>query len=215
MDHSNPVDPYLNARLRMIAEQLRRRGIRDERVLQAMATVPRHQFVPRQAWGEAYEDHPLPIGDGQTISQPFVVAFMIEALAAEAGDTVLEIGTGTGYEAAVLSCISARVLTVERIASLAIEARASFARLGYDNIEVVMGDGNEGLPQSAPFKRIIVAAAAPTVPDALLRQLDENGTLVVPVGGPDLQELQLLRKTAGQITTTNLGGCRFVPLIGC
>ena len=131
MDHSNPVDPYLNARLRMIAEQLRRRGIRDERVLQAMATVPRHQFVPRQAWGEAYEDHPLPIGDGQTISQPFMVAFMIEALAAEAGDTVLEIGTGTGYEAAVLSCISARVLTVERIASLAIEARANFARLGY------------------------------------------------------------------------------------
>jgi protein-L-isoaspartate(D-aspartate) O-methyltransferase len=214
MDLSNPSDPYFKARQRMVAKQLRDRRIRDERVLQAMATVPRHEFVPAAVWRQAYDDHPLPIGDGQTISQPYIVAFMIEALAAEAGDTVLEIGTGTGYEAAVLSLIAARVLTVERIESLAALARANFARLGYDNIEVSVGDGSEGLPQSAPFKRIIVAAAAAAVPEALLRQLDEDGRLVVPVGAGDQQELQLLRKAAGQITTTSLGGCRFVPLVG-
>jgi len=214
MDASNPPDPYCKARLRMVANQLRDRGIRDERVLEAMATVPRHEFVPPEAWGQAYDDHPLPIGGGQTISQPYIVALMIEALAAEAGDTVLEIGTGTGYEAAVLSCIAARVLTVERIESLASLARANFTRLGYDNIEVILGNGSEGLPDSAPFKRIIVAAAAAAVPDALLRQLDENGRLVVPVGSYDQQELQLLRKAAGQIIKTSLGGCRFVPLVG-
>ncbi len=213
-DPSNPPDPYLEARLRLVATQLRGRGIRDQRVLQAMAEVPRHEFVPRELWGEAYGDHPLPIGGGQTISQPYIVALMIEALAAEAGDTVLEIGTGTGYEAAVLSRIAARVLTVERIESLASSARGNFARLGYDNIEVSVGDGSEGLPGSAPYKRIIVAAAAVTVPDALLRQLDENGTLVVPVGSEDGQQLRLLRKSAGHVTTTSLGGCRFVPLVG-
>jgi protein-L-isoaspartate(D-aspartate) O-methyltransferase len=214
IDHFSPADPFLQARVRMVAEQLRDRGIQDERVLQAMATVPRHEFVPPEAWGEAYADHPLPIGEGQTISQPYIVAFMIEALAAEAGDTVLEIGTGTGYEAAVLSCIAARVLTVERVASLAMRARANFARLGYRNIEVSVGDGSEGLPRSAPFKRIIVAAAAAVVPDPLLQQLSENGKLVLPVGSDDFQHLQLLQKAAGQFTATNLGGCRFVPLIG-
>jgi protein-L-isoaspartate(D-aspartate) O-methyltransferase len=211
---SNPPDPYLKARLRMVATQLRDRGIRDERVLEAVATVPRHEFVPRADWNQAYDDHPLPIGNGQTISQPYIVAFMIEALAAEAGDRVLEIGTGTGYEAAVLSLLAERVLTVERIESLAEAARANFARLGYDNIDVIVGDGSEGLPHLAPFKRTIVAAAAATVPDALLQQLDENGRLVVPVGIGDLQELQLLRKVGGEITTTSLGGCRFVPLVG-
>jgi protein-L-isoaspartate(D-aspartate) O-methyltransferase len=214
MDKVAPIDPFANARLRMVAEQLRDRGVRDERVLQAMATVPRHEFVPREDWGEAYEDHPLPIGEGQTISQPYIVAFMIEALGVEAEDTVLEIGTGTGYEAAVLSRIAARVFTVERLASLAMRARENFARLGYGNIEVSVGDGSEGLSQAAPFKRIIVAAAAPSVPDPLLRQLDEDGKLVLPAGSDDLQELQLFRKTAGQFTVTNLGGCRFVPLIG-
>jgi protein-L-isoaspartate(D-aspartate) O-methyltransferase len=213
-DDSSPADPLLNARLRMVAEQLRGRGIRDERVLQAMATVPRHEFIPREFWAEAYEDHPLPIGEGQTISQPYIVAFMIEALAAEAGDTVLEIGTGTGYEAALLSRVAVRVFSVERVAALAARAKANFVRLGYFNIEVIVGDGSEGLPSSAPFKRIIVAAAAPVIPEALLQQLDENGTLVVPVGYAELQELQLLRKVDGQVTATNLGGCRFVPLIG-
>jgi protein-L-isoaspartate(D-aspartate) O-methyltransferase len=214
MDHFSLPDPFVKARLRMVTEQLRDRGIRDERVLQAMATVSRHEFVPPEAWGEAYEDHPLPIGEGQTISQPYIVAYMIEALGAEADDTVLEIGTGTGYEAAVLSCIAARVLTVERVAPLAMRARENFARLGYRNIEVSVGDGRDGLPQSAPIKRIIVAAAAAAVPDSLLQQLDENGRLVLPVGSGDFQELQSLHKVAGQITWTNLGGCRFVPLIG-
>jgi protein-L-isoaspartate(D-aspartate) O-methyltransferase len=176
------VDPSVQARLWMVASQLRDRGIRDERVLQAMATVPRHEFVPPEVRDQAYEDHPLPIGEGQTISQPYIVAFMIEALAAEASDTVLEIGTGTGYEAAVLSRIAARVFTVERIAALATRAEENFARLGYRNIEVRVGDGSEGLPQMAPFKRIIVAAAAAAVPDPLLQQLDENGKLVLPVG---------------------------------
>jgi protein-L-isoaspartate(D-aspartate) O-methyltransferase len=214
MDHFSLPDPFVKARLRMVTEQLRDRGIRDERVLQAMATVPRHEFVPPEAWGEAYEDHPLPIGEGQTISQPYIVAYMIEALGAEAGDTVLEIGTGTGYEAAVLSGIAARVLTVERVAPLAMRAQANFARLGYRNIEVSVGNGSEGVPQLAPFKRIIVAAAAAAVPDSLLQQLDENGRLVLPVGSGDFQELQSLHKVGGQITRTNLGGCRFVPLIG-
>jgi protein-L-isoaspartate(D-aspartate) O-methyltransferase len=213
MDDFIPTDPFVKARLRMVAEQLRDRSVRDERVLQAMATVPRHEFIPQEEWGEAYEDHPLPIGAGQTISQPYIVAFMIEALGVEADDIVLEIGTGTGYEAAVLSRIASRVFTVERIPSLAMRARENFARLGYQNIEVSVGDGSAGLPQAAPFKRIIVAAAAPSVPSPLLQQLDENGTLVLPTGRADSQELQLLRKTAGEITVTHLGGCRFVPLI--
>jgi len=160
IDPYNPSDPYLEARVRMVATQLRGRGIRDERVLEAMAVVPRHEFVPHELWSQAYGDHPLPVGGGQTISQPYIVALMIEALAAGSGDTVLEIGTGTGYEAAVLSRIAARVLTVERIESLASSARENFTRFGYDNIEVSVGDGSEGLPGSAPHKRIIVAAAA-------------------------------------------------------
>jgi protein-L-isoaspartate(D-aspartate) O-methyltransferase len=206
-------DPYHGARMRMVKKQLADRGIRDERVLQAMTTVPRHEFLPPHAWREAYDDHPLPIGEGQTISQPYIVAFMVEALAVEPFDTVLEIGAGTGYEAAVLSRIAAQVYTVERIASLAEQARQNFARLCYHNIEVVIGDGSEGLPQFAPYKRIIVAAAASTIPEALPQQLDENGILVIPIG-IEFQELQRVQKSGGEITVTNLGGCRFVPLIG-
>ncbi len=206
-------DPFLGRRLRMVKKQLADRGIRDERVLQAMSSVPRHEFIPPPAWNDAYDDHPVPIGEGQTISQPYIVAYMIEALALESLDTVLEIGTGTGYQAAVISRIAAQVFTVERIASLAEQARQNFLRLDYHNIEVVIGDGREGLPQFAPYKRIIVAAAASTIPEALLQQLDENGILVIPTG-IDFQELLRVRKSGGEITTTNLGGCRFVPLIG-
>jgi protein-L-isoaspartate(D-aspartate) O-methyltransferase len=200
MDQSDEHDPFLGRRMRMVKKQLADRGIRDERVLRAMASVPRHEFLPQHAWDDAYEDHPMPIGEGQTISQPYIVAFMIEALALEASDTVLEIGAGTGYQAAVLSRIAA-------------QARQNFARLGYHNIEVVIGNGSEGLPQFAPYKRIIVAAAASTVPGALQRQLDENGILVIPIGN-DIQELQRVHKSGGEITVSNLGGCRFVPLIG-
>ncbi|MGA2989540.1 MAG: protein-L-isoaspartate(D-aspartate) O-methyltransferase [Candidatus Korobacteraceae bacterium] len=213
MDQSDEHDPFLGRRMRMVKKQLADRGIRDERVLRAMASVPRHEFLPQHAWDDAYEDHPMPIGEGQTISQPYIVAFMIEALALEASDTVLEIGAGTGYQAAVLSRIAAQVYTVERIAPLAEQARQNFARLGYHNIEVVIGNGSEGLPQFAPYKRIIVAAAASTVPGALQRQLDENGILVIPIGN-DIQELQRVHKSGGEITVSNLGGCRFVPLIG-
>jgi protein-L-isoaspartate(D-aspartate) O-methyltransferase len=213
MDHHDGHDPYFERRTRMVREQLADRGIQDERVLGAMTVIPRHEFVPRYAWGEAYEDHPVPIGEGQTISQPYIVAYMAEALAIESSDSVLEIGTGTGYEAAVLSRIAARVYTVERISSLAEQARQNFARLGYDNVEVVVGDGSEGLPQFAPYKRIIVAAAASAIPPALVEQLDEGGILVIPIGIA-AQELQQVYKSGGRLEVNNLGGCRFVPLIG-
>src|SRR3954447_23860539 len=170
------------ARHRMADEQLRARGIRDPRLLAAMSEVPRHEFIDERHWSEAYSDHPLPIGSGQTISQPYIVAAMIEALQVAPHHRVLEIGTGTGYEAAILSRLAQAVYTVERYPDLAEQARYIFQRLGYRNIEVFKGDGSEGLPQHAPYDRIIVAAAAPAVPKALWEQLAENGRLVLPVG---------------------------------
>jgi protein-L-isoaspartate(D-aspartate) O-methyltransferase len=213
MDQHDGYDPYLSRRMQMVRQQLADRGIADQRVLDAMTAVPRHEFLPRHAWSEAYDDHPVPIGEGQTISQPYIVAFMIEALAVEPSDTVLEIGTGTGYQAAVLSRIASKVFTVERIASLAQQAGQNFLRLGYSNIEVVTGDGNEGLPQFAPYRRIIVAAAASAIPPALERQLDEDGVMVLPIG-TEWQELQRVSKSGEEVQSTSLGGCRFVPLIG-
>lgn len=207
-------DPFDWQRLRMIEEQLRARGIRDERVLEAMEQVPRHEFVPAERRGEAYGDHPLPIGEEQTISQPYIVALMIQALEIAPGDTVLEIGTGTGYQAAVLSRIAARVITVERMGRLAQQARENFARLGYGNIEVAIGDGSQGMPQSGPFRRIIAAAAATEIPPPLLQQLAEGGTLVIPIGPRDEQDLIRVRRISGEIRSESLGGCRFVPLLG-
>jgi len=208
------ADAYRDPRLLMVEEQLRARGIRDERVLEAMARVPRHEFVSPEHRGEAYEDHPIPIGEGQTISQPFVVAAMLEALTLRPEDVALEVGTGSGYETAVLAELVRRVYSIERIAVLAERARAVLERLGYRNVTVVHGDGSQGLPDAAPFDAIVVAAAAPHLPQPLLDQLRDGGRLVIPVGGGFAQELQLVRKIGGAVTTLHLDGVRFVPLIG-
>ena len=207
-------DALTRARLRMVAEQIRARGIRDDRLLAAMSEVPRHEFIDRRYWSEAYGDHPLPVGSGQTISQPYIVAAMIEALQVEPQNRVLEIGTGTGYQAAILSRLAQAVYTVERHPELAEQARRIFERLGYRNIAALTGDGSEGLPQYAPYDRIIVAAAAPEVPQPLWEQLAEGGRMVLPVGNYESQVLQLITKQNGLRTTHSLDACRFVPLIG-
>jgi protein-L-isoaspartate(D-aspartate) O-methyltransferase len=208
------VDSYLAQRRSMVESQLRARGIRDERVLAAMFQVPRHEFVSAEYRDQAYEDHPVPIGEGQTLSQPYIVAIMLEALALKPSDTVLEIGTGSGYQTALLAELTGQVYSVERHASLVRAAQATLARLGYKNVEVVLGDGSHGLPALAPFDAIIVSAAAPQIPPPLFEQLREGGRMVIPVGPAHAQELQLVRKQAGQPVIASLEGCRFVPLIG-
>ncbi len=212
-DSANP-DGFLQQRLRMVDEQLRHRGIRNKRVLAAMEHVPRHEFIPHECWNVAYRDYPVPIGEGQTISQPYIVALMIDWLHIEASDRVLEIGTGTGYQAAILAQLAADVVTIERQSSLAEQAKNNFQRLGYCNIRVITGDGTLGVPEFAPYQKIIVAAAAPNVPPALFSQLAEGGRLILPVGSRDVQVLQLVRKVEGNSLTSSLEGARFVPLIG-
>jgi protein-L-isoaspartate(D-aspartate) O-methyltransferase len=207
-------DPYISQRQAMVERQLRRRGIHDERVLRAMEEVARHEFIPAEKRDRAYRDEPVPIGEDQTISQPYIVAIMTQLLAVEAENTVLEIGSGTGYQAAILSRLARQVYTVERHASLAARAGENFRRLGYENVDVVVGDGTRGLPEHAPYDRILVAAAAPSIPRPLIEQLAEGGRMIMPVGTPDVQVLQLVRKSQGEIFTSNLEGCRFVPLIG-
>ena len=201
-------------RAEMVDAQLRRRGIHDERVLRAMEIVPRHEFVPWQLQREAYQDSPVPIGEGQTISQPYIVAHMLEALRLSPQDRVLEVGTGTGYEAAVMSRIVREVYTIERFPSLAEAAKKIFDRLGYTNIHVVIGDGSRGYADAAPYDAIIVAAAAPRVPDALVEQLKDGGRAIVPVGEADLQQLRLISKNDGALQRQTLDACRFVPLVG-
>jgi protein-L-isoaspartate(D-aspartate) O-methyltransferase len=207
------AEAYIPERERMVATQLRARGIRDERVLAAMTRVPRHEFVPSEFRLQAYEDHPLPIGQDQTISQPYMVALMLEYLAVEPENTVLEIGTGSGYQSALLAELAKRVYTIERHPALANFAAADLIRLGYSNVTVLVRDGSHGLPEHAPYERIIVSAAAPRVPPALLAQLSEGGRLILPVGSEHAQELQLIRKKNGVPFATSLEGCRFVPLI--
>jgi protein-L-isoaspartate(D-aspartate) O-methyltransferase len=198
----------------MVELQLRRRGIRDPRVLEAMARVPRHEFVARDLWPEAYEDHPLPIGDDQTLSQPYIVAAMIEALRLEPSATVLEIGTGSGYQTAILAKIVRRVFSVERLRGLANSATKRLVELAYDNVSVVVGDGSLGLPEHAPYDAVVVSAASPAIPPALLDQLKEGGRMVIPVGPPFTQDLLLVRRRGANFTREVLDGCRFVPLIG-
>jgi protein-L-isoaspartate(D-aspartate) O-methyltransferase len=207
------AEAYIPERERMVATQLRARGIRNERVLAAMARVPRHEFVPSEFRLQAYEDHPLPIGQDQTISQPYMVALMLEYLAVEPENTVLEIGTGSGYQSALLAELARSVYTIERHPALANFAAADLMRLGYSNVTVLVRDGSHGLPEHAPYERIIVSAAAPRVPPALLAQLSEGGRLILPVGSEHAQELQLIRKKNGVPLATSLEGCRFVPLI--
>lgn len=198
----------------MVEEQLRSRGIHDERVLAAMAKVPREAFLSAEDAFNAYGDFPLSIGAGQTISQPYIVAAMLEKLELRPADRVLEVGTGTGYEAAILAEVAAEVWTVERQSQLAEKARYILNTLGYGNVHVVLGDGSRGLPEQPPFDKILVAAAAPRVPEPLLKQLADGGRMVVPVGGRNEQQLQILRRAGDEVAVTSEDLCRFVPLVG-
>jgi protein-L-isoaspartate(D-aspartate) O-methyltransferase len=214
MTADSQSERFAAERQKMVNSQLRTRGLRDERVLAAMSHVPRHEFVEAQYRGQAYEDHPLPIGQDQTISQPYIVALTLESLSLQPSATVLEIGTGSGYQTALLCELALHVYSIERHESLAREAAAILARLGYKNATVLVGDGSAGLSEHQPFDAIAVAAAAPTIPEPLLQQLREGGRMVIPVGFTRTQDLQLVRKQNGSATITSLGGCAFVPLIG-
>jgi protein-L-isoaspartate(D-aspartate) O-methyltransferase len=198
----------------MVAEQIRQRGVRNPFVLEAMERVPRHEFVPAEFASIAYADQPLPIGERQTISQPYMVAAMTEVLELKLSDKVLEIGTGSGYQAAILSLLAASVISIEWHAGLANAARKRLSELGYGNIIVHEGDGSLGWPEGAPFDAIIVTAAAPHVPAPLIEQLAAGGRLVIPVGGPEQQDLLRLRKLAERTVQEALHLCRFVPLVG-
>jgi protein-L-isoaspartate(D-aspartate) O-methyltransferase len=198
----------------MVEDQLRARGIRDERVLAAMARVPRELFVPDEERDLAYEDAALPIGDGQTISQPYMVARICQELALAGSERMLDVGTGSGYQAAVLAELAAEVLTIERIPALAARARTQLEAAGYDRVEVHVGDGTRGLPERAPFECIAVAAAAPRVPPALYAQLAPGGRLVVPIGSRSAQRLEtIVARDDGPVVLRSVP-CRFVPLVG-
>ncbi|MFZ0241782.1 MAG: protein-L-isoaspartate(D-aspartate) O-methyltransferase [Desulfobacterales bacterium] len=205
---------YDRQREEMVRRQIETRGINDPRVLVAMGQVPRHLFVSEALRDQAYGDFPLPIGDQQTISQPYIVAEMTQALELSKNDRVLEIGTGSGYQAAVLAEIAYRVYTIERLHSLLIKARRLFDRLRYHNIITRFGDGTVGWLEESPFDAIIVTAGAPRIPDSLIAQLAEKGRLVVPVGDQHTQELVKIIKDRDGIHRRDLGGCRFVKLVG-
>jgi protein-L-isoaspartate(D-aspartate) O-methyltransferase len=213
MSTSAETERFSALRQRMVDSQLRGRGIADERVLNAMARVPRHEFAPEPYRDQAYEDHPLPIAQGQTISQPFIVALMLEALALRPADHVLEVGAGSGYVTALLGELAAQVISVERHAALADPARELLARMEYTNVKIIVGDGTQGFRECAPYDAIIVSAAAPDIPPALLAQLAEGGHMIIPVGPPDSQQLQLIRIENGEPRITLRELCRFVPLI--
>ena len=205
---------YRHARERMIQEQLVSRGINDPRVLRAMAKVPRHLFLESELWNQAYEDHPLPIGADQTISQPYMVALMAEALELKGAERVLEVGTGSGYAAAVLSELCAEVFTVEAVEELALKARTLLSSLGYRNVSVLVGDGTLGWEEHAPYDAVIISAAAPCIPRPLIEQLKIPGYLVFPMGEKELQTLVRIRKDGAGIREEYLGDCHFVKLRG-
>ncbi len=198
----------------MVRWQIEARGVKNPRVLQALRTVPRHLFVPESYTREAYQDYPLPIGNGQTISQPYIVAVMTELLVPQEGDHILEIGTGSGYQAAVLAACGAEVISIERIPAVADLAEENLQKANVTHVTVLCQDGSAGYPKKAPYDGIIITAAAPRVPEPLLTQLADNGRLVAPVGGQDVQQLVRIIRQGDQYHTDYWGGVRFVPLIG-
>lgn len=205
---------YTSLKKQMVKEQIAGRGIEDGRVLVAFYKVPRHKFVPADMIESAYGDFPVPIGDGQTISQPYIVALMTELLNLAGSEKVLEVGTGSGYQAAILAELTKEVYTIERIPALAIKAGALFKELGYNNIKVKTGDGTLGWPEEAPFDRIIITAATPILPQPLGEQLKENGKLILPLGESFSQVLTLVEKQQGKLCYKDICGCVFVPLKG-
>ena len=213
MSFPDNTDVYHALRQSMVEAQLRKRAIASERVLQAMLRVPRHEFAPERYRDQAYEDHPLPIGEGQTISQPYIVALMLEALQLSPEDKVLEVGTGSGYLTALLAELVSEVISVERHGSLADYARQLLTGMGYTNVKVIGGDGSRGLREFAPYNAIIVSAAAARLPQELVEQLAEGGRMIIPVGASDSQELLLVAKENGRVVTGSRALCRFVPLI--
>ena len=211
----SPVNPEVfgNLRQEMVEKQLRIRGIADDRVLEAMLRVPRHEFAPERFRDQAYEDHPLPIGEGQTISQPYMVALMLEALVLSPADKVLEVGTGSGYVTALLGEMVCEVISIERYPPLADQAMQLLVDLGYKNMRVIAGDGSRGVPEFAPYNAIIVSAAAPEIPQELIEQLANGGRMIIPVGEEDSQQLQLIYKENGRVSARLRELCRFVPLV--
>jgi protein-L-isoaspartate(D-aspartate) O-methyltransferase len=205
---------FHEARQMMVETQIRARGVTDSRVLAAMAKVPRHRFIPQSLWDQAYSDHPLPIGQDQTISQPYIVALMTEALELRGPEKVLELGTGSGYQAAILGELAQAVYTIERLPALARSAQQVLGSLGYTNVEVRVADGTLGWPEAAPFDAILVTAGSPQVPAPLVEQLAMGGRLVIPVGDRYSQTLTRVWRTAEGLKQEYLGGCRFVKLIG-
>lgn len=202
------------ARKKMVEEQLVVRGIRDQRVIDVMGRIPRHEFVDPGMATQAYLDHPLNIGCKQTISQPYIVALMTESLGLSGGEKVLEIGTGSGYQTAILAELGRQVFSIERVTTLSNRARRTLYRLGFVNVNLRIGDGTEGWPEEAPFDAILVTAGTPRIPPAYREQLAEGGRVVVPCGGAESQDLLLVRKAGGKFKEEFLGGCRFVKLYG-
>jgi protein-L-isoaspartate(D-aspartate) O-methyltransferase len=211
-DEDAKAEKMMEKRLRMVDTQIRNRGVKDRRVLRALESVPRHEFVPAGSINQAYDDHPLFIGHGQTISQPYIVALMTEVLELERTDRVLEIGTGSGYQAAVLAELVDSVYSIEIVEELGLEAADRLRTLGYDNVEVRIGDGYKGWPDKAPFDAVIVTAAPETVPQALVDQLAEGGRMVLPVG-VGIQELLLVERKDGKVTERHITSVRFVPMV--
>lgn len=205
---------FKEERERMVYEQLIPRGISDKLVISAFLNVPRHEFIPMEHWNIAYGDHPLPIGNGQTISQPYMVALMTQCLELKGGEKILEVGAGSGYQAAILSKIAGTVITIERIESLALKCEKKMKDLGYNNIKVYTGDGTLGFKDEAPYDGIIVTAASPFVPEAYIEQLKTEGKIVIPVGDRFSQVLTVLTKKDSEVDVNEVCGCVFVPLIG-